>query len=142
MQRVGPVVTSHLEVSLKHMHVSFHICTSLSTYAPFSIHACLFPTYARLFPYMHVFFDMPLSVSHEPACRHNRHSVEWRLTETFTRDSCRAAHRDFDRKKSPFPGGFPICCVPSIRTVRERTPLEECVPGSSRGVLTVLREDP
>jgi len=138
MQRVGPAVTSHLEVSLKHMHVSFHICTSLSIYAPFFMHVRLFRTYARLFPCMHVSFGMPLTVSHEPACGHNSHSVEWQLTETFARDSCLAAHRDFDRKKPPFPGGFPIYYVPSSSTVRERTPLEECVPGSSRGVLTVL----
>ena len=39
----------------------------------------------------------------------------------------------------PPPGGFPIT-VPSSRTVGKRDPLEEFVPGSSRGVLllTVL----
>ena len=48
--------------------------------------------------------------------------------------------RHFDRKKPPPPGVFPIYYVPSSRTVSKRTPLEEFVPGSSRGVLllTVL----
>jgi len=42
-----------------------------------------------------------------------------------------------DRKKPPPPGGFPIYNVPSSRTgtVSKRTPLEEFVPGASRGVL-------
>ena len=48
----------------------------------------------------------------------------------------------FDRKKPPPPGEFPIYYVPSSRTVSKRTPLEEFVPGASRGVLllTVLDE--
>jgi len=47
-----------------------------------------------------------------------------------------------DRKNPPLPGGFPISYVPSSRTVSKRTPLEEFVPGASRGVLllTVLDE--
>jgi len=38
--------------------------------------------------------------------------------------------------------GFPIYNIPSSRTVSKRNPLEEFVPGSSRGVLlhTVLDE--
>jgi len=48
----------------------------------------------------------------------------------------------FDRKKPPPLGGFPIYYVPSSRTVSKRTPLEEFVPGASREVLllTVLDE--
>ena len=40
------------------------------------------------------------------------------------------------------PGWFPIYYVPSSRTVSKRTPLEQFVPGASRGVLllTVLDE--
>ena len=47
-----------------------------------------------------------------------------------------------DRKNPPLPGGFPIYCVPSSRTVCKRTPLERFVSGASRGVLlhTVLDE--
>jgi len=47
-----------------------------------------------------------------------------------------------DRKKPPPPGVFPIYYVPSSRTVSKRTPLEEFVPGASRGflLLTVLDE--
>jgi len=40
-----------------------------------------------------------------------------------------------DRKKPFPPGGFPIYYVPRSRTHRKRTPLEEFVPGASRGVL-------
>ena len=40
-----------------------------------------------------------------------------------------------DRKKPPPPAGFPIYYIPSSRTVSKMTPLEEFVPGSSRGVL-------
>jgi len=49
---------------------------------------------------------------------------------------------NFDRKKPHPPGGFPISYVPSSRTVRKRTPLEEPGTDSSRGVLllTVLDE--
>jgi len=49
---------------------------------------------------------------------------------------------NFDRKKPPPPRGFPIYYVPSSKTVSKRTPLEEFVPGASRGVLllTVLDE--
>jgi len=45
-------------------------------------------------------------------------------------------------KEPPPSGGFPIYYVPSSRTVCKRTPLEEFVPSSSRGVLlhTVLDE--
>jgi len=48
----------------------------------------------------------------------------------------------FDRKKPPPPGGFPVYYVPSSRTMSKRTPLEESVAGASRGVLllTVLDE--
>jgi len=42
---------------------------------------------------------------------------------------------DFDRKKPPPPGGFPIYHVPSPRTVCKRTPLEEPGTNPSRGVL-------
>ena len=44
-----------------------------------------------------------------------------------------------DRKNPP----FPIYCALSSRTVSKRTPLEEFVPGASRGVLlpTVLDEE-
>ena len=47
-----------------------------------------------------------------------------------------------DRKNPPPPGGFPIYCVPSSRTVCKRTPLEEPGTNPSRGVLlhTVLDE--
>jgi len=47
-----------------------------------------------------------------------------------------------DRKNPPPPGGFPIYCVPSLRTVCKRTPLEEPGTNLSRGVLlhTVLDE--
>jgi len=41
----------------------------------------------------------------------------------------------FDGKNPPTPGGFPIYYVPLSRTVSKRTPLEEFVPGASRGVL-------
>jgi len=51
---------------------------------------------------------------------------------------------DFDRKKPPPPGGFPIYYVFSSRsvTVSKRTPLEAPGTNSSRGVvlLTVLDE--
>jgi len=52
------------------------------------------------------------------------------------------AVRHIDRKKTPPPGGFPIYYVPLSKTVCKRTPLEEFVPVSSRGVLlhTVLDE--
>jgi len=45
-------------------------------------------------------------------------------------------------RNPPPPGGFPTYYVPSSRTARKRTPLEEFVPGASRGVLllTVLDE--
>ena len=45
-------------------------------------------------------------------------------------------------RNPPPPGGFPIYYVLSSRTVSKRTPLEEFVPGASRGVLflTVLDE--
>jgi len=48
--------------------------------------------------------------------------------------------RKIARKNPPPPGGFPIYYVPSSRNVCNRTPLEEFVPGASRGVLlhTVL----
>jgi len=47
----------------------------------------------------------------------------------------------FDQKKNPW-GGVSIYYVLSSRTVTKRTPLEEFVPGASRGVLllTVLDE--
>jgi len=54
----------------------------------------------------------------------------------------RAVATQFDRKKPPPPGGFPIYYVPSSRTVCKRTPLKE--PGTNpwRGALlhTVLDE--
>jgi len=45
-------------------------------------------------------------------------------------------------ERNPPPGWFPIYYVPSSRTVSKRTPLEQFVPGASRGVLllTVLDE--
>ena len=48
----------------------------------------------------------------------------------------------FDRKKHPPRGWFPIYYVPSSRTVSKKTPLEKFVSGTSRGVLllTVLDE--
>ena len=51
-------------------------------------------------------------------------------------------HIYIDRKKPPSPGGFPIYYVSSSRTVSKRTPLEDSVTNSSRGVLllTVLDE--
>ena len=44
--------------------------------------------------------------------------------------------------ETPPPEGFPVDYVPSSRTVSNKTPLEEFVPGASRGVLllTVLDE--
>jgi len=72
-------------------------------------------------------------------------------SDRFTRDVKREVKsevkreltREVHRKNPPPPGGFPIYYVPSSRTVCKRTPLEEFVPGSSRGVLllTVLDED-
>ena len=51
---------------------------------------------------------------------------------------------NFDRKNHPPPGGFPICYVPSSRTVStsKRTPLEAPGTNFARGVLllTVLDE--
>jgi len=46
-------------------------------------------------------------------------------------------------KEPPPPGGIFVYYVPSSRTVSKRTPLEEFVPGASRGVLllTVLDEE-
>jgi len=48
----------------------------------------------------------------------------------------------FDRQKPSPPGWFPIYYVPPPRTVSKRNPLEEFVPGASRGVplLTDLDE--
>jgi len=45
-------------------------------------------------------------------------------------------------REPPLWGGFPAYYVPSLRTVSKRTPLEEFVPGSSRGLplITVLDE--
>ena len=43
-------------------------------------------------------------------------------------------HTQIDRKNPPPPGEFPIYHVPSSRARRKRTPLEEFVPGASRGV--------
>jgi len=45
-------------------------------------------------------------------------------------------------RNPPPPGGVPLYYVPSSRTVSKRTPIEEFVPGASRGVLllTVLDE--
>jgi len=51
--------------------------------------------------------------------------------------------RKSDRKNPHPPGGFPIYYVPSSITVSKRIPLEEFVPGASRGflLLTVLDEE-
>jgi len=45
-----------------------------------------------------------------------------------------------ERTPSP-PGEFPIHYVPSSRTVSTRTPLDEFVPGASRGVLLLTDLD-
>ena len=67
---------------------------------------------------------------------------------SYIHDTCTHTRRlhiyaqDFDRKKPPPPGGFPIDYVPSSRTVCKRTPLEQIGTNPSRGVLlhTVLDE--
>ena len=83
---------------------------------------------------------------------------QWRITAsllicvTYPRDMCDTTHtspiwcRD-DICESchtyewPIPGGFPIYHVPWSRTRRTRTPLEEFVPGASRGVLFLWVRD-
>ena len=61
---------------------------------------------------------------------------------TISRKPPKLRSPQFDRKKPPLLGVFPIYYGPSSRTVSKRTPLEEFVPGSSRGflLLTVLDE--
>jgi len=62
------------------------------------------------------------------------------VTHTFVMHTINLGN--FDWKKTPPPGGFPIYYFPSSRTVCKRTPLEGFVKGSSRRVLlhTVLDE--
>jgi len=64
----------------------------------------------------------------EPSERADDSSARWELSKALS------------RKNPPPPGGFPIYYVPSSRTVSKGTPLEEFIPGASRGVLllTVL----
>jgi len=68
-----------------------------------------------------------------------RDNVVYWKTKRKINDDLQCTHTT---TKSPSPGGFPITHVPSSRTVSVRTPLEEFVPGASRGVLllTVLDE--
>ena len=56
------------------------------------------------------------------------------------REMCGIGTCQFDRKKPPPPGGFPIYYVPSSRTVCKRTPLEAPGTNPAGGVLlhTVL----
>ena len=65
-----------------------------------------------------------------------------RVRDSFMLCACTICACDFDRKKPPPPGGFPIYYVPSSRTVSKRTPLEAPGTNSSRGVLllTVIDE--
>jgi len=49
--------------------------------------------------------------------------------------SCTHIDTHYDRKNPPPRGGFIVFFVPWSKTRRKRTPLEEFVPGASRGVL-------
>ena len=55
----------------------------------------------------------------------------------FPRSGPQILFQQLDRKKAPPPGAFSIYNVSWSRTRRKRAPLEEFVPGVSRGVLSL-----
>jgi len=108
---------------LIHRFEKWHsICNRLYIYTPRFVHLYTksrqhtslhqAPTHQHIHqqPYIHVMHHTPLILIHTSVHQANR-------------------------KKPLPPGGFPIYYVPSSRTVSKRTPIEEFVPGASRGFL-------